>query len=89
MLARHLRSSSETQPTAVQQGLCEAQPDDGKVITAEQAAALDPGQRRIITVSRPEPRYTPQSAVTPSSACGPPWTHLLDCCRCLDSSDQV
>ncbi len=79
VLARHLRSSQD-QSTVVQQILCEAQSDDGKVVTAEQAAALVP-DNAIITVSRPSPinphsRETKLRCTLDSSIC---------CCRCLDS----
>ncbi len=57
VLSRHLRSS-ESQPTAVQRRLCEAQPDEGKVITAEQAAASIP-DNAILSVSRPRPLHPP------------------------------
>ena len=70
MLARHLRSS-EIRPTAVQQRLCEAQSDEGKVITAEEAAALLP-DNAILSVGRLRPLYSYiRDAKLPI-----PWTHI-------------
>ena len=60
-MARHLTLSGG-QPPAVHQGLCEAQSDDGKIITADQAAALI-RDNAVITVRRPK-AAAPQYAVT-------------------------
>ena len=50
VLTRHLRTA-EGHDT-LQRRLCEAQSDDGKVITADAAAALIP-DNSVITVRRP------------------------------------
>ena len=49
VLARHLTSSGAHAIGPLQQKLCEAQSDDGKIITADQAAALIP-DNAVITV---------------------------------------
>ena len=85
VLAHHLRLS-DTQPTAVQQGLCEAQPDDGKVITADQAAALIP-DNGVLSV-RHLSLYIPECR-DPLLSIWPTLDSCLDCCRCLVSSVQV
>lgn len=49
VLARHLTSSGAHVIGPLQQILCEAQSNDGKIITADQAAALIP-DNAVITV---------------------------------------